>query len=48
MVFFFVMAACNEKYKPKCGHQTSYTIIFGVLISICLWYGFGNKRTAIY
>lgn len=20
MLFFFVMAACNEKYKPKCGH----------------------------
>ena len=20
MLFFFVMAACNEKFKPKCGH----------------------------
>ena len=20
MVFFFVMAAINEKYKPRCGH----------------------------
>ena len=20
MLFFFVMAACNEKYKPRCGH----------------------------
>ena len=48
MVFFFVMAACNETYKPKCGHQTSYTIILGVLVSICLWYGFGEKRTELY
>ena len=48
MVFFFVMAAVNEKFKPKCGHQTSYTIILGVLVSFVLWAGFGYKRTEIY
>ena len=48
MLFFFVMAACNEKYKPPVGHQTSFTIIFGVLISVILWFSFGNKRVEIY
>lgn len=48
MLFFFVMAACNEKYKPPVGHQTSYTIIFGVIISVILWFSFGDKRVEIY
>ena len=48
MCFFFATAACNEKYKPPVGHQTSFTIIFGVVVSIILWYGFGIDRTTIY
>ena len=48
MLFFFVMAAANEKFKPKCGHQTSFTIILGVIVSVCLWFGFGEERTSIY
>ena len=48
MLFFFVSAASNEKHKWKVGHQTSFTIIFGVLIALLLWLGFGEKRTSIY
>ena len=48
MLFFFVMAACNEKFKPKCGHQTSFTIILGVLVALFLWLAFGEERTEIY
>lgn len=48
MLFFFVMAAMNERYKPKCGHQTSFTIILGVCISLVLWLSFGNDRVEIY
>ncbi len=48
MLFFFVMAAMNERYKPKCGHQTSFTIILGVCISLILWLSFGNDRVEIY
>lgn len=41
MTFFFVMAACNERYKLKCGHQTSFTIILGVVVALILWLSFG-------
>ena len=48
MLFFFVAAASNERHKWKVGHQTSFTIIFGVIIALFLWLAFGNKRTSIY
>lgn len=48
MLFFFVMSACNERYKPKVGHQTSFTIILGVIVALILWISFGNSRTEIY
>ena len=48
MLFFFIMAAANERYKPKCGHQTSFTIILGVCISLVLWLAFGIDRVGIY
>ena len=48
MLFFFIMAACNEKFKPKVGHQTSFTIILGILIALILWGCFGDSRTDIY
>jgi len=37
MFFFFVIAACNSKFKPKYGHQTSFTLIIGVVVAIFLW-----------
>ena len=48
MTFFFVIAACNERFKFKCGHQTSFTIILGVVVALILWLAFGEKRTEIY
>jgi len=45
MLFFFISAAANERYKWKVGHQTSFTIIFGVVIALILWVVFGDKRT---
>ena len=48
MLFFFVAAAANERYKWKVGHQTSFTIILGVMVALVLWACFGDKRTAIY
>ena len=48
MTFFFVVAGAIEKYKPWCGHQTSFTIILGLIIGLCLWFGFGIERTSIY
>ena len=48
MIFFFVMAGVMERYKPRCGHQTSFTIIFGVIIALFLWWGFGINRAEIY
>lgn len=48
MIFFFVTASLNEKYKPRCGHQTSYTIIFGLCISLILYAILGNSRQDLY
>lgn len=45
MLFFFVAAASNERHKWKVGHQTSFTIIFGVIVALILWAVFGDKRT---
>ncbi len=48
MIFFFVMAGLNERYKPRCGHQTSFTIILGVCISLILWFLAGESRVELY
>jgi len=37
MLFFFVVAAFIEKYKPQYGHETCYTILFGVSLSLILY-----------
>lgn len=38
LLFFFITAAASEKYKPSVGHETTYTVILGLVISIILWY----------
>jgi len=48
MLFFFVIAACNNKFKPKYGHQTSCTLIIGIVIASSLWSFFGDTRTEVY
>jgi len=37
MLFFFIGSALIEKYKPTYGHETCYTILFGVSISLILY-----------
>ena len=48
MFFFFAAAAYNDKYKPSCGHQTSYTLIIGCLVSVGLWYAYHESRAQMY
>lgn len=45
MLFFFVGSAIIEKLKPRYGHETGYTIIFGVVISLII-YASVNDRVA--
>ena len=44
MLFFFMSGAAGEKYHPKCGHETTYTIALGLIISIIFWYAFGGPK----
>ena len=37
LVFFFVGAGLIEKYKPKYGHETGYTVALGILISFLIF-----------
>lgn len=48
MIFFFVCAGAIEKYKPRCGHQTSYTIILGVIFSLILYACLKDARADDY
>jgi len=48
MIFFFFTAGMQEKYKPKCGHQTSYAILIGIVISLLLYWAFRDERAGIY
>lgn len=38
LLFFFISAAAGEKYKPRIGHETTYSVILGLVISVILWY----------
>jgi hypothetical protein len=42
ILFFFIVGAIGEKYKPKVGHETTYTVLLGLLISLILWFGDGG------
>ena len=44
MIAFFFMAALFERYKPRCGHQTSFTIIIGIVLSLILYWILGDER----
>ena len=48
MVAFFFMAALFEKFKPRCGHQTSYTIIIGIILSMIFFWVWGDSRAEQY
>jgi len=45
MLFFFVVAAFIEKYKPQYGHETCYTILFGISVSLILYASIGDSAT---
>jgi FtsH-binding integral membrane protein len=36
-LFFFVSSSLIEKYKPLYGHETGYTILVGVTISLLIY-----------
>jgi len=44
LLFFFICASAAEKYKPACGHETTYTVILGLVISIILWFACGGPQ----
>jgi NhaP-type Na+/H+ or K+/H+ antiporter len=48
MVFMFVMKSLVEKYKPSIGHETSATILFGVIFSLVLFYSTPNAKDFAY
>ena len=37
MIFFFFCAALMEKYHPRIGHETTATLIFGIVFSIIFY-----------
>lgn len=43
LVFFFVVGALMEKYKPKLGHETAATVILGVVFSVTFYYLHGEN-----
>lgn len=44
VLFFFLTSAAGEKFQPKCGHETTYTVALGLLISVIFWYAFGGHK----
>ena len=48
MIFFFFTASLVEVYKPMCGHQTSFTIIFGVCVSLLIYLCSGFEKVELY
>ena len=44
MLFFFFTGAAGEKFHPPFGHETTYTIAFGIIVSIILWYASGGEN----
>lgn len=37
MLFFFFGMGLQEKYHPRFGHETCYTVIFGMIISLIVY-----------
>lgn len=48
LLFFFVCAGAVEKYKPKYGHETGYTIAFGIVISLLIFACVDDKVTETF
>ena len=48
MVFFFLGMAFIEKYKPKFGHETCYTVILGMIVSLLVYWIKGKELVNIW
>jgi solute carrier family 9 (sodium/hydrogen exchanger), member 6/7 len=48
MLFFFVGSAIIEKFKPRYGHETGFTILFGVVVSLIIYASVGTKVTSTF
>lgn len=44
LLFFFIAGSAGEKFKPKVGHETTYTVVLGLVISIILWFCCGGPQ----
>jgi len=44
MVFFFICSALIEKHKPPFGHETTFTIIAGIIFSVVLYFATPNAN----
>jgi|688.fasta_scaffold239364_1 hypothetical protein len=47
VLFFFIVAALMEKYKPLLGHHTGATVVFGIVWSFGFYYIYGNDPERI-
>lgn len=47
LLFFFVVTALFEKYKPNYGHTTAATVILGVVWSLVFYYLHGHEHEVI-
>ena len=47
LLFFFIVAALMEKYKPMLGHETGATVVLGIVWSFAFYYIYGNDPALI-
>ena len=43
MMIIFFGAGIMEKYKPKCGHETGFVVLCGIIFSTIFWYTKGKE-----
>jgi predicted permease len=48
MLIFFFGAGIMEKFKPRCGHETGFVVLCGVLFSVIFWYSKGIKDVKVF
>lgn len=47
LVFFFIVGAAFEKYKPKYGHETGVTVVAGMLFSVIFYFMNGSNASLL-
>ena len=48
MLFFFFGMAIIEKFKPKYGHETCFTVMLGMVVSLLLYAIKGDELTDVW